>query len=57
MEGLRQQAKSRKQESALVILTIEAVEFQDGGEWRHAEAERGIPIDPLPPQKPGKTTK
>ena len=33
IEGLKQQAKSRKQASALLIITIESVEFQDGGEW------------------------
>jgi hypothetical protein len=53
VDGLKQLAKSRKQESALVILTVEAVEFQDGGEWKQTEPERGVPIDPLPPQKPG----
>jgi hypothetical protein len=57
MDSLRQQAKAQKQESALVILTIEAIEFEDGGEWKQTEPERGIPIDPLPPQKPGPRTK
>jgi hypothetical protein len=51
IEGLKQQAKSRKQESALVILTIESIEFQDGGEWKQAERDRGITLDPKPERK------
>jgi hypothetical protein len=47
IEGLKQLARSRKQDSALVILTIESVEFQDGGEWKQAEREHGTPIDPV----------
>jgi hypothetical protein len=47
IEGLKQQAQSRKQESALVILTIESIEFQDGGEWKQTERDRGTTIDPL----------
>jgi hypothetical protein len=47
IEGLKQQARSRKQESALVILTIESIEFRDGGEWKQTEREGGIPIDPV----------
>jgi hypothetical protein len=47
IEGLKQQAKSRKQESALVILTIESIEFQDGGEWKQTERDGGITIDPV----------
>lgn len=52
IEGLKQQARSRKQASALAILTIESVEFQDGSEWTQAERDHGIPIDnPLRPDK------
>jgi len=47
IEGLKQQAKSRKQESALVILTIESIEFQDGGEWKQTERDAGTPLDPV----------
>jgi hypothetical protein len=47
IEGLRQQAKSRKQESALVILTIESLEFQNGGEWKQTERDGGVTIDPV----------
>ena len=47
IEGLKQQAKSRKQPSALVILTIESVEFEDGGVWNQTERDRGITIDPV----------
>ena len=47
IEGLRQQAKSRKLESALVILTIESVEFEGGGEWKQTERDSGTPIDPV----------
>jgi hypothetical protein len=52
IEGLRQQARSRKQASALVILTIESVEFEGGGEWKQTERDRGIPLDPAqqPPE-------
>jgi hypothetical protein len=47
IEALKQQARSRKQESALVILTIESIEFQDGSEWKQTERDGGIPIDPV----------
>jgi hypothetical protein len=47
IEGLQQLARSRKQESALVILTIESIEFQDGGEWKETERDGGITIDPV----------
>jgi hypothetical protein len=47
IEDLRQQAKSRKLESALVILTIESVEFEGGGEWKQTERDSGTPIDPV----------
>jgi hypothetical protein len=49
IEGLKQLAKSRKLASALVILTVESVEFEDGGEWHQTERERGIPLDPAQP--------
>lgn len=51
LEGLRQLARSRRQSSALAILTIEAVEFADGSEWKQSEREQGAPIDPLRPAK------
>jgi hypothetical protein len=51
IEGLRQQARSRKQTSALAILTIESVEFQDGGEWKQSERDHGIIFDPVQPAK------
>jgi hypothetical protein len=51
IEGLKQQARSRKQENALVILTIESVEFQDGTEWKQTERDRGTPLDPVQPVK------
>jgi hypothetical protein len=51
VEGLKQQARSRKQESALLILTIESVEFRHGGEWKQTERDRGTPIDPIQPVK------
>jgi hypothetical protein len=47
VEAFKQQAKSRKVESALVILAIESVEFEDGGEWKQTERDRGTPIDPV----------
>jgi hypothetical protein len=47
IEAFKQQAKSRKVELALVILTIESVEFEDGGEWKQTERDRGTPIDPV----------
>jgi hypothetical protein len=51
--GLRQLAKSRKQAAALVILTVESVEFRDGGEWKPKEPQSGVPsIDvPIQPRK------
>lgn len=45
--GLMQLARSRKQASALVILTVEAVEFRDGGEWKPADPQTGIPLRDL----------
>ncbi len=51
IEGLRQQASSRKQPAALAILTIESVEFQDGGEWKQSERDHGIIVDPVKPAK------
>ena len=49
--GLRQLAKSRKQTEALVVLTIESVEFADGSEWRQTEQQGGVPFDPRPGRK------
>ena len=54
IEGLRQLARSRRQSSALAILTIEAVEFADGSEWKQSEREHGAPVDPLRKAEPGK---
>jgi hypothetical protein len=54
IEGLKQLARSRRQSSALAILTIESVEFADGSEWKQSEREQGAPIDPLKPAKIGK---
>jgi hypothetical protein len=53
IEGLKQLARSRKLESALVILTIESIEFEGGGEWKQTERDGGITIDPVdsPPQR------
>lgn len=47
IRSLQQQAESHHQRWALAILTIEAVEFSDGGEWKQSEREQGAPIDPL----------
>jgi hypothetical protein len=47
IEGHKQLARSRKQDSALVILTIESVEFENGGEWKQTERDHGTPIDPV----------
>ena len=46
VEGLRQRAKSRKQDAALVIITVEAVEFADGLEWKRTET--GVKMDTYP---------
>lgn len=51
VNSLRQTVKTRKQESALVILTIESVEFEDGGEWKQTEQNGGAPYDPVRPLK------
>ena len=45
--GLRQLARSRKQASALVILTVESVEFRNGGEWKPEDPQTGIPLRDL----------
>jgi hypothetical protein len=50
-ERPRQQAKSRKQAAALVIITIESVEFQDGSEWKQTEQNGGVHYDPIQPNK------
>jgi hypothetical protein len=47
IEGLKQLARSRKLESALIILTIESIEFEGGGEWKQTERDGGITIDPV----------
>ena len=47
VEGLKQKARSRKQVASLVILTIESVEFEDGGEWHQTLEKRDIPYDPV----------
>ena len=44
LEGLRQLVKSRKKTAATIILTIQAVEFEDGQEWRNTE-QHGVPLD------------
>lgn len=46
VEGLKQRAKSRKQDAALVIITVEAVEFADGSEWKRTET--GVKMDTFP---------
>jgi hypothetical protein len=51
VEGLRQLAKSRKHEAALVILTIESVEFDAGAEWHQTEQKGDVPLDPTLPRK------
>lgn len=52
IEGLRQKTKSRQQESALAILTITSVEFQDGTLWDEPDPVAGTPIDtPILPKK------
>src|ERR1019366_847888 len=52
VEGLRQRAKSRKQDAALVIITVEAVEFEDGSEWKRTE--NGVKMDTYPDRIPEK---
>jgi len=49
IDGLRQLARSRGESNALVILTIESLEFADGSEWKESERDQGAPIDPLVP--------
>jgi hypothetical protein len=51
IEGLRQKAESAHLASALVILTIESVEFENGSVWKQIERDRGITLDPLQPQQ------
>lgn len=46
VEGLRQLVKSRKHAAALVILTVESVEFEGGREWHPKTApQEGVPLD------------
>lgn len=45
VEGLKQLVRSRKQATALAILTVEQVEFEDGHEWRQAGQQEGVPLD------------
>jgi hypothetical protein len=51
VDGLKQLARSRRQPSALAILTVESVEFADGSEWKQSERDHGAPVDPLMPQE------
>ena len=47
IQGLRDQVRARKQDSALVIITIEAVEFRDGSEWKRSDSpNRDVPAQP-----------
>jgi len=52
IEGLKQQAKSRNQAAVLVIITIESVEFRDGGEWKQTERNGGVHYDPVKAAEP-----
>jgi hypothetical protein len=54
IEAIRQRAKSREQASALVIITIESVEFQDGGVWKETERNGGVHYDPVRAVEPTK---
>jgi hypothetical protein len=45
VEGLKQLAKSWKKTAALVILTIESVEFENGEEWHRTEQKQDSPFD------------
>jgi hypothetical protein len=47
IEGLKQLAKSRQQESGLAVITVSAVEFQDGTVWEDSGAVEGIPVVPI----------
>lgn len=47
IEGLKQLAKSRRQESGLAIITVAAVEFQDGSVWEDSGAVEGMPVVPI----------
>ncbi len=52
--GLRQLVKSRNQTTALAILTIESIEFEDGREWQETEQNgtpQDIPVRPFLPRK------
>jgi hypothetical protein len=47
IEGLKQLAKSRQQKDGLAIITVAAVEFQDGTVWEDNSAVEGMPIVPI----------
>jgi hypothetical protein len=52
VEGLRQKARSDRQEKALAILTLNSVEFEDGSSWQPNEPVKGIPdLNPPKPRK------
>lgn len=54
IKGLRDHVRSRGQEAALAVITVEDVEFQDGSEWRKAAGgvHLDAPVDaPLLPKK------
>jgi hypothetical protein len=54
--GLRQKAKSARQDKALAILSVKSVEFQNGTVWRPRGPAEGTPIDP-PVKPPGRRDK
>src|SRR5580658_2898837 len=51
IEGLKQKARSREQESGLAILNIAAVEFEDGTLWEDDGPVQGIPVQPAQNQR------
>ena len=52
IEGLKQLAKSRQQKDGLAIITVAAVEFQDGTVWEESSPVQEMPVfDPVIPKK------
>jgi hypothetical protein len=47
IQGLKQLAQSRHQESGLAILSVVAVEFDDGSVWEDSGPVEGMPVLPV----------
>ena len=47
VKGLRDHVRSRNQESGLAIITVEAIEYRDGSEWKRPDSfSIDVPVEP-----------